>query len=133
MILIVCVDDRGGMMFGARRQSRDSVLSERLLSLTEGKSLFVSPYSAPLFNGKEELMIFPDPAKQAGAGEYLFIEDTPLPKEGIEEILLYRWNRSYPATRRFSPEPSALGFSLEESEDFKGSSHERITEERWKK
>ena len=131
MTLIVCIDNKNGMLFGTRRQSRDSVLTDRIISMTEGKKLIVSPYSATLFPKKEELIIADDPAKVCEKDDFFFAEDTNLPTDGIDEILLYRWNRIYPATRFFAF-PSD-DFSLAKSTDFAGSSHDCITEERWLK
>ncbi len=129
MTLIVCVDDKNGMMFGAKRQSRDSALIQRILAFTEGKNLVVSPYSAPLFNEKKELTVTDSPAENCGANDFFFAEDTPLPDKGIHTLLIYRWNRRYPATRFFSL--STEDFVLKETVDFAGSSHDCITEERW--
>ena len=129
MTLIVCLDDKNGMMFGSRRQSRDSALIQRILELARGKNLVLSPYSAPLFSEKEELTVADDPASLCQKEDFLFVENTPLPQSGIDTLLLYRWNRRYPATRFF--DLSTDGFLLRESTDFVGSSHDTITEERW--
>lgn len=45
MILITVVDDRMGMCFNRRRLSRDRVLSDKILTLTNGKVLWMSSYS----------------------------------------------------------------------------------------
>lgn len=129
MTLIVCLDDKGGMMFGSKRQSRDGVLTRRILSLTQGKNLVLSPYSAPLFEGEGNLVVAEDPAAVCTADDLLFIENTPLPESGFDTLLVYRWNRRYPATRFFTL--STEGFQLAETTEFSGSSHECITEERW--
>ena len=50
MNLIVVLDRQSGMMFNHRRQSRDRVLTERILQISGGK-LIVSPYTARLFEG----------------------------------------------------------------------------------
>ncbi len=132
MILICCIDDRGGMMFGSRRQSKDRILCERVLSLTKGKKLFLSPYSAPLFPEKKELVISENPAKEAAEEDFVFLENTDLPEKGIKKIILYRWNRHYPATQAFDKNLLS-DFSLKQKEDFAGFSHEKITEEVWEK
>ncbi len=129
MTLIVCLDDKNGMMFGAKRQSRDSALIQRILALTEGKKLVLSPYSASLFEEKEEVAVAEDPASVADAEDFLFIENTRLPDSGFDTLLIYRWNRRYPATRFFTL--STEGFRPAERTDFAGSSHDCITEERW--
>ena len=49
MTLIFCIDDGGGMLFGGKRQSRDRVLNQYLLSRIGDAPLWVTPYSASLF------------------------------------------------------------------------------------
>lgn len=39
MIVMLCVDDKYGMMFNCRRQSQDRVLRERMQKLAGGKPL----------------------------------------------------------------------------------------------
>lgn len=131
MKLIVCIDDKNGMLFGTKRQSRDSVLIRRILEKTRDSTLVLSPYSAPLFAEKKELVVASDPAAVCKQDQYLFIENTSLPETDVDTLLIYRWNRRYPATRFFTL--STEEFTLEEQTDFQGSSHECITEERWTK
>ena len=45
MIVMVCVDDRGGMMFHQRRQSQDRVLRAHVLAEAEHHTLWMSTYS----------------------------------------------------------------------------------------
>lgn len=129
MTLIVCLDEKNGMMFGSKRQSRDNALIQRILTLTRGKKLVLSPYSAPLFGDKKELYVTDHPAASCGKEDFFFAEDTPLPEGDIDTLLIYRWNRRYPATRFFTL--STEGFVLKETAEFQGSSHDCITEERW--
>lgn len=131
MILIVALDDKNGMMFGRCRQTKDRALTERILSLTKGKRLLVSFYSAPLFPEKEELLICEDPASIAENDDFVFVEDTSL--KDASKYVIYRWNRRYPATRFFEKDLKGERFSLIQKEDFPGFSHEKITEEIWQK
>lgn len=134
MKLIVCLDDAGGMMFNRRRQSRDRVLIADMLHHTGSTSLWVSPYSAPLFGeDASPLRVAPDPILAAEENDYCFVENTPLPQnlDGISELVIYRWNRLYPSDVRFTCDTSPL--SLVESHEFGGSSHDKITKEIWKK
>ena len=78
---------------------------------------------------KEEIAVAEDPASVADAEDFLFIENTRLPDSGFDTLLIYRWNRRYPATRFFTL--STEGFRPAERTDFAGSSHDCITEERW--
>lgn len=134
MILIAAVDDSGGMMFNNRRQSRDRVLRERILALTGGGVLWMSRYSCGQFADMENINhIRTDDAffDKAATGEYCFAEDiSPAPySERIEKIILFKWNRRYPADMYFGIDLSAPEWSLVGTEDFSGSSHEKITME----
>ena len=133
MIVVVCLDDSGGMMFNRRRQSQDRVLRERVLALSAGTRLWMSPYSAGQFARESAPQLVADDSflDKAAPGEYCFVEDADvLPwLEQIEEVILYRWNRSYPADMYFTPDLSAPRWNLLRSSDFSGFSHEKITEE----
>ena len=134
MKLIVCLSDDGGMMFNRRRQSRDRVLIADMIRQTQGASLWVSPYSAPLFGENcPTLQVAPSPVDAAKKDDYCFAEDTPLPQslDGVDELIIYRWNRLYPSDTYFTCDTSP--FFLLESTDFAGSSHDKITKEIWRK
>ena len=130
MIAAVCIDDRGGMLFNHRRQSQDRLLLPDLLAEAAGRPLWMNSYS---------LRQFPDPPPnlcvdegfldQAGPGELCFVETVdPAPwRERMEGIILYRWNRTYPADLHLTL--SLDGWSLERREIFAGSSHEKIIKE----
>ena len=132
MNLIVCLDNRNGMMFNKRRQSRDKVLCERVLALVPGK-LYMSEYSAKLFGESAKIIADNDFALHAGAGDYCFCEEPPVTLENVDQIIIYRWNRHYPADRHFGFDLDDLGFELASSEDFIGNSHPVITEQIFKK
>ena len=129
MNLIVVLDDRNGMLFNHRRQSRDRVLNERIAKICGGK-LIVNTYAAALFAGiNVDLTIAEDPLSAAKPGEWCFLEDrSPAPVvDKIEKLIVYRWNRVYPSDLKFDLDLSAM--RLESTADFAGSSHEKITEE----
>ena len=133
MILIVCIDDAGGMMFNHRRQSQDRVLRARLSELAGDAKLWVTPYTARQFEEGARICVSDAPWLDAGVGEYYFAEDGEVSLNRAEKVYLYRWNRLYPADRKFDCDLAAAGFSLCHSEDFAGYSHEKITEELYKK
>jgi len=132
MILAVCVDDKYGMMFNKRRQSRDQAQQENLLYWSTGRKLWMNAYSASLFKSEE---IYVDDAflQKAEAGDVCFVENQSVKELGgqIEAVILYRWNRIYPADMRFDLDLSA--FDLEETTEFAGTSHEVITREIYKR
>ncbi len=129
MNLMICIDDAGGIMFNRRRQSQDRVLRARLLEISKGARLWVTPYTARQFEDGAELCVSDTPWTDAAEEDYYFAEDGEIPMENAEKIYLYRWNRLYPSDRKIAAELASLGFVLTRSEDFAGYSHECITEE----
>ena len=133
MILIFCLDDRNGMMFNGRRQSQDRILRERILKITAESKLYMSHYSSGQFPDTPNIKVSDNCAKKADKGEYCFVEDRPFSLDDAEEIIIYRWNRHYPSDLRFEEDPSEKGFRLYETNEFEGSSHDKITEEKYRK
>ncbi len=124
MKLIVCLDDNNGMMFNKRRQSRDRVLIENVLDFCKGEKLYTNEYSAKLFP-ENAVEIFEN-VEQIG-NSFCFAEDFTVNEEYVDEIIVYKWNRLYPADIYFNIN---LGnWTLIETVDFEGSSHEKITRE----
>ena len=79
MTVIVCIDERGGMTFNGRRQSRDSeVMSDIKKSCKKGL-LLASPFSEKMLtDGGLAPRIIDDPLSNAGDGDFVFIENLPL-------------------------------------------------------
>lgn len=126
MIVALCIDDKNGMTFFGKRQSRDRYLIKDFMSLCEGTAI-IAPYSAALFE-EYDVVIDNNLLLNASEGEYCFVENKNiLPYSGrIEKLIIYKWNRRYPSDRKFI---MPAGFELEESYDFEGFSHENITRE----
>lgn len=133
MILMVCIDDKDGMMFANRRQSQDRLLRQELLSLSENARLFLTPYSARQFSETSCFTVTENPECQAKKGDFYFVEDGALPFEQAEQIILFHWNRTYPADRCFPRAEALKNFHLVSTREFAGFSHKIITEEIWKK
>lgn len=127
MILICCVDDHMGMSFHHRRQSQDRMLRQRILEFASGR-LWMNRYSAAQFSDAIDQILVDDACLlHCPPGEYCFAEERPELKTAPEKVILYRWNRSYPADAYFDLPLSK--WKLEHSEDLRGYSHTRITEE----
>lgn len=128
MILAVCVDDKLGMLFNKRRQSKDRELRKDLLSLTD-QPLWVNEYTAKQFTEEEKmwLNVREDFLDTVGEDALCFVENLPLTgyEAKVTRLILYRWNRIYPADVRF---PFDLAnWDLESEYEFKGYSHDKIT------
>ena len=130
MILITCVDDRNGVRFNGRRQSRDRLLREDLLRETQNGLLWMAPDTALQFRElPPQCQVDPGFLDRAGPGEFCFVEGQPVRgyAQRVEGVILYRWNRVYPADC-FWDLPMD-GWRLVRRADFPGSSHKLITKE----
>lgn len=128
MKLILFLDSAGGMLFNGRRQSQDRTLKEYLLDMTRGKPLWMNGYSQKQFKTTEGISLSESPQKDAAAGDFVLIETLPPILDGVSEVILCLWNERYPADVYFDRASLAReGFSLAESVDIAGYSHEKIT------
>ncbi|MBR2612621.1 MAG: hypothetical protein IKC72_06075 [Clostridia bacterium] len=128
MKVIICVDNEMGIAFNHRRQSRDRILIEDVIKMTE-KALFCAPYSKTLLEEHPHLIVSETPLDDAMEENYVFAEMLSLSAyaEKIDTLVLYRWNRTYPSDKTFDLDLSH--FTLISSENFVGYSHEKITKE----
>lgn len=137
---IVCLDQEDGLLFNGRRQSRDRVVTEKILSMTEGTPLWMSAYSRRIFPEDAPVCVAEDlvgklaePAgENVGKASFCLIEEAvDLENEAIDEWLVFRWKRVYPADVFLKfPEDS---WEKELIETFAGYSHEEIDLERYRK
>ena len=133
MKLIFCIDDKKGMMFFGKRQSQDSVLREWIINHTSGNKLWMSSYSAKQFSDQTNCVVDDNYISTAMVGDYCFVEDKGYSLDNVSEIILCKWNRKYQADKVFDIDLKANGFKKVSSEDIKGSSHDKITIETYKK
>lgn len=131
MTLYFCLDIRGGMAFNYRRQSRDRAVLADIRSRLEGE-LYIDPISRRLIEAAEIPCCYaPEEITEDMGGCHFFVEDrTPGDWVGFAStVVLYHWNRHYPADQFFTIDLPAMGFALAERVDFPGTSHETITRE----
>jgi len=130
--IIVCLDDRDGMLFAGRRQSKDSLLRQRVLELIGEPPLWMNTYTAGQFTEAAEKLCCDEAfLEKAATGEYCFVENTDISPyaDQIEGVIIYRWNRAYPSDVKFPVELFAQRWHKVSCREFAGSSHESITEE----
>ena len=136
MQIIVCVDDKGGMLFNKRRQSRDRVLIADVIAELGDKKLRISSFSKLLFEGYGDKCVI-DEALLSGASDedVCFVEnlDPSLYIDKIDRITVYRWNQNYPGDFFFSVDLEKEGFEKISCYEFEGYSHEKITREIFEK
>ncbi len=94
MKVIVCVDEKNGMLFNNRRQSRDSKVIERILEIVAEKRLNITEFSKNLFTDLN-VNIVDNSLENVAENEYVFVENIDINrklqeinfwKERIEEI-----------------------------------------------
>lgn len=132
MKIIACVDIRGGLAFNHRRQSRDSVVVKDILSITEGKRLIMTPYSAKLF-GDAPVSISDSPLTEAGEDDFCFVElidPTPY-TDFASQLVLYCWNVKYPFDVSLSLDLSK--WRKIHTSNLVGTSHDKIIKEIYEK
>lgn len=133
MNIIVCLDDKNGMMFNKRRQSQDRLLRSDIRSTIGNSSLFMNHYSYKLYkdidNGK--IQVCDDFLDKCGDNDFCLIEDNSLLNylSNIDTLIVYKWNRIYPADLYFDIDLQDSNWRLIESSEFQGSSHDKITKE----
>lgn len=122
------------MLFNHRRLSRDRRVCEKILDYSNEKKLWMNAYSRKLFTNLTDINnIQVDEEFLDKSQSICFVENqdiTPyLPK--IDTLVLFQWNRDYPADFFFTVDLSQ--WNLISTEDFEGTSHEKITMEVYKK
>lgn len=129
MNIIFCLDDKNGICFNKRRQSRDKAVCERILEIVGSKTLRMSEDSAKIF--ENSLIIaennFLENAKE---GDYCFAENNEFVDflDKFEKIIIYRWNRTYPSDVKINTDFLKTKNRVSVT-DFEGNSHQKITEE----
>lgn len=136
MKIFVCLDEAGGMLFNKRRQSSDRVVRENMLEMLGENPLYVNSYTAKQFTEEESSqIILDDNCLINGKNGYAFVENIT-PGEyllEIEQIVVYRWKRKYPADFFFDIDLTSADWELISSEEFAGHSHEVIGKEIYQK
>ena len=130
---IFCIDDKGGMMFFGRRQSRDRILCEYLLELVGASPLWMSAYSAKLFGDVPAIRADGAYMEKAEEDDYCLVEDGPYDLLRGIEVVLCHWNRHYPADRFLDVALLKKEFQCVQSTEIVGSSHEKITIEHYRR
>ena len=95
--------------------------------------LWMSNYSAKQFKDLTGYTADDDYQTKAAVGDYCFVEDKGYSLEKASEVILCKWNRKYQADKFFDVDLKTKGFKKVSSEDIKGSSHDKITIEIYRK
>lgn len=130
MKLIVCLDDKNGMAFNRRRQTRDRKQRIHMYDLIDGSKLYVAPYSEKLLKDEfgDLLVVDKNYLELAGEEDFVLAETDDVSSfiNRADMIVVYRWNRSYLSDVVF-PADVLEEYELKSSVYFSGTSHDVIT------
>ncbi len=120
MKLITIVDNNNGLSFLNKRLSRDKILYKYIDNLftkfTVQENKLSNKHGPTFKNSTNEQT------------DILFVEtdvNDIFNKYQIDELYLFNWNRDYPSTEKLDINLS--DFKIKYIDEFKGSSHEKIT------
>ena len=125
------------MMFNKRRPSQDKLLRVSIKELVKGKTLFMNEYSYKLYKdiNNENIIVSENYLDECENDNFCLVENKPLNNyiEKIDNIIIYKWNRIYPSDLYFDVDIKNEQWELIETEEFQGSSHEKITKETYRR
>lgn len=129
MNVIICLDDNNGMLFNNKRQSRDKALLSDIFCDLKDEMLFITEFSEKLMAEYSDRIIICESVSKLENGKWFFCENVDLTAfaDKIEKLVVYKWNRVYPADFNCSLDFSL--FNLESESDFEGNSHSVITKQ----
>lgn len=124
MTIILCLDDKNGLSFNNRRQSRDKILIEDIMQndnvyILERSACLFAEYSVNKVNNVSDL-----------PNDVVYFHEITDPKDIInmfDTVIIYRWNRHYPSDVKF--EFTMNNYKKIYEEEFVGFSHDKITKE----
>ena len=131
--IIICLDDKNGMLFNKRRQSCDKEIRKRIYTLVNNSKLWMNEYSKKQFTEAfNNIIVDNDFLSKACENDFCFIENVDFSDKNndINKIFVFRWNRVYPSDVKFDAQ-LLKHFKLINSTDFKGNSHDKITMEEY--
>lgn len=126
MTIILCMDDKNGISFNNRRQSRDKILIDHVI---KHDNIYIQEYSKILFLDHPVRIINNTSKLPADAVYFHEITDPADIIDQFDTIIIYRWNRHYQSDIQFDFKTDLYKKIFEE--DFIGSSHDKITKEIW--
>ena len=133
MNVIICLDDNNGMLFNNRRQSRDKALLSDAFGNLQGEKLYITSFSEKLMAEYCDKVTLCEDASALQSGQWFFCENVDLTSftDKIEMLVVYKWNRVYPADFNCNLDFSL--FNLKSESEFEGNSHPVITKQTFAK
>lgn len=130
MNIIVCIDKNNGMLFNHRRLSMDRIVRQHILMDSRDSVLWMNDYTASQFEKPlpDFIHVDNDFLNKADTDDYVFVENSAIVpyNDKINDIIVYNWNRVYPADIYLDIDLSNSSRKLVYEESFPGNSHDEI-------
>lgn len=141
MVVYIAIDNNNGMLFNHRRQSQDRIMRQNMLKQCADAKLWISEFSQMLFQPQDgvefpsNIVVDNDFLSKAEPNDHCFVENIDLSPwmDKIDTLVIYKWNRGYPADFYFDFSTLDNDWRKFSVNHFKGSSHNKITKEVWKR
>lgn len=135
MVVFIALDNHNGMMLNNRRQSRDSVMLQKMFDMVGNDSLLIHSFSEKLLRKDyhDKIVICDNFLDVATNTSKCFVENQHLTNHihKIDALYVFRWNRDYLAD--FKLDIDLEKWDKEVIGEFVGSSHDCITLEKYTK
>ena len=128
LTIVLCLDDKNGIAFNKRRQSRDKILIENVMT---HENVHIMEHSAALFADYDVSKIANISELPADAVYFHEITDPKNIIDWFDTVIIYRWNSHYPSDIKFNLQTNLYKKIL--TEEFVGFSHDTITKEIYKR
>lgn len=130
MTCYVCLDDKNGMYFNHRRQSRDAAVLADIQNSIGTVLAIDAPSQTLIAEAGIDYVLAPEDLSQLPGDAHFFLEFRPA-REALaaDTMVVYHWNRRYPADGWFDIDLTDAGYTLTETVEFPGKSHDTITKE----
>lgn len=133
MKIIICIDDKNGMMFNKRRQTKDSAVRKDISEMVTTSRIWMNAYSAKQFYSESDRMniAIDEGFMDKAENDYCFVENILLKPyiSQIQQIIIYYWNRQYPADLFFDIDVKTSDWEMIQQKQFIGTSHDKIRKE----
>lgn len=123
MRVFMCLDQKDGLLFNDRRQSRDREVVADIEKTIGHEEIGMSEYSAKLFEGLDNIVVTND-LKDC---RNVFLEKDDLDLLDFDELIIYRWDKVYPADARLTFDYKSM--TLKDVSVITGYSHDKIIKE----
>ena len=130
MTVIICMDNKNGMMSNNRRQSRDKFLIIDIMKMFPDKKISINSFSLNLFSDfTDRIKLEKFLLEKSNENDICFVENIDISKysDKITKLIVYRWDREYPSD--FKCKLDMSNYMLVSSVEFCGYSHKKITRE----